>query len=279
MSRNSAIFYVSAFFGLWLIASPFLSSETKCAMIASDCISGFLVILFSLMRRPWSIACVGLWLQLAPLFFWATSSTTYATDTFIGAALIIASVILPEEKIEKSGNIPPRMDHNPSSWSRRVAIAFLALGAHLSARYMASYQLGYIDTIWDPVFDDGKGTWYVITSDISKMFPVSDAGLGAFAYMMELLLVFKGDDARWRKMPWVVACFGFLVVPVGIVSSLLIFLQPVVVGHLCFWCLLTAFFMLIMVILTVGEVKAMYRFVKDSMKQGKSFNKLFWQNL
>lgn len=244
-------------------------------MVMSDVISGALIILFSLMRRPWAIAGVGVWLQLAPLFCWASSSYSYITDTFIGVAAIAFAVIMPDEKDEGVG-IPPGMNHNPSSWSRRIPIAFLALGAHLSARYMASYQLGYIDTIWDPVFDDGKGTWYVITSKISDLFPCSDAGLGAFAYMLEVLLVLKGGTRRWHTMPWIVGFFGFLVVPVGIVSSVLIFLQPLVVGHWCFWCLLTAFFMLLMVILTIGEVIASWQFITRSMKAGIPFKKVFW---
>ena len=249
------------FLGLWLIVSSIFSNELHHSMIVSDVLSGVLLMLFSWTRRAWSVAAVGLWLQLAPLLFWATSSLTYTTDTIVGALAILCSVILPgfQWRSEKS-EIPPGMTHNPSLWRYRLPVFVLALLAHLSARYMASFQLGYISSIWDPVF--GNGTHTVITSDISKMFPVSDAGLGAVAYLLEALLALKGSTTRWKTAPWIVAAFGVLVVPVGIVSTLLILSQPLVVGAWCFWCLLTAFFMVLMILFTWNEVKATYRILR-----------------
>ncbi|MBS4167482.1 hypothetical protein [Parachlamydia sp. AcF125] len=59
---------------------------------------------------------------------------------------------------------------------------------------MASYQLGYLDKIWDPILDDG--TLKGMTSFRLKTFPFSDAGLGTFAYTLEILMGFKGDITR-----------------------------------------------------------------------------------
>ena len=45
------------------------------------------------------------------------------------------------------------------------------------SRYLAAYQLGHTGNAWDPFF--GDGTEIIITSDVSKAWPVPDAGLGA----------------------------------------------------------------------------------------------------
>jgi len=48
--------------------------------------------------------------------------------------------------------------------------------------------------------------------------------------MIEFLMAFMGDQARWQTMPRMVTFFGILVVPLGVVSVTLIILQPVAVG-------------------------------------------------
>jgi hypothetical protein len=140
---------------------------------------------------------------------------------------------------------------------------------------MAAFQLGYIHEIWDPFF--GNGTFQVITSKISESFPVSDAGMGALCYTLEALLGWQGDEERWHKMPWLVLSFGILVVPVGIASIILIILQPVAVGFWCGWCLVTAAAMLIMVVLTAGELLAVLQYLTRSVKSGKSLWHVFWK--
>ncbi|MDB6081631.1 MAG: hypothetical protein JWO53_903 [Chlamydiia bacterium] len=271
--------YVSIALGLWLAVTPYMVEEKSQAMAVSDSLSGILVMLFGALSFRPGVTAIGLWLQLAPLIFWAPAAASYLNDTLIGALLIIVSFILPEYGvIEKGPEIPQGASHNPSTWNRRTLVALLAFAAFLSARYMASFQLGYITTVWDPVFDRGLGTFDVITSFISKGFPVSDAGLGSVAYLLEALLALKGGEKRWHTMPWIVACFGFLVIPVGIVSIILICLQPLVVGHYCFWCLLTAFFMFCMIFITFDEVFASIRFVREELARAKdkSFWKIFW---
>ena len=142
------------------------------------------------------------------------------------------------------------------------------------SRYMSAFQLGHISWAWDPLF--GDGTVRVLTSTVSQAFPVSDAGLGAFVYLIELLSGFMGDTRRWRTMPWMVAIFGAAVVPLGIVSVVLIILQPVAVGAWCTLCLLSAFFMLMMVALSLDEVIAMLQFLMQTRRAGKSVWRTFW---
>ena len=142
------------------------------------------------------------------------------------------------------------------------------------ARYMAAYQLGYIRSIWDPFFTPGPQA--VLDSDLSRSFPISDAGLGAVAYMVEALMGFMGDKRRWRTMPWMVTFFGILVVPLGIASITLIILQPLVVGQWCTPCLIAAGAMVVMIALTLDEVVAMVVFLVQAKREGQSLWRTFW---
>ena len=275
--------YVTFALGIWLVASSKMFNESP-VMQTNDAISGILIIIFSLRARnnkhtfsTWLLCLTGIWLQLAPLLFWAPSSASYVNDTLVGAAVIAFSILLVKApgEIDIGPEVPPGWSYNPSAWLQRIPVAFLAFFCFLAARYMASYQLGHITTIYDPLFD--QGTFFVITSDISKSFPISDAGLGSAAYLIEALMALKGGSRRWHTMPWMVTLFGFLVVPVGLVSIILIMLQPLVVGHWCFWCLLTALFMLCMIALTIDEVAASIQFLSDAVKSGKPFWQTFWK--
>jgi hypothetical protein len=116
----------------------------------------------------------------------------------------------------------------------------------------------------------------VLTSDVSKMFPVSDAGLGAVAYAIEVLMGFMGDKRRWRTMPWMVTFFGIVVIPLGFVSIVLIILQPLAVGSWCTLCLLSALAMLFMIALPIDEVVAMGQFLYRRTKGGESLWRAFW---
>ncbi len=246
-------------------------------MRASDIVTAVVIMLLAACGAAWTrwvLCLVGVYLFLAPLIFWAKSSTTYVNDTLIGIALITFSQILPGLFAKPEPSFAPRgWSYNPSSYSQRLPVAFLAFFCCLFARYMGAYELGYIHTIWDPLFPNGTLT--VITSDISKAIPVADAGLGAAAYAIEMLMAVSGSQNRWYQEPWLVALFGFLVVPVGLVSIVLIMLQPIAVGAWCFWCLCTALCMLIMIALTVDEVAASWKFLRQECSSGAPFWKTF----
>src|SRR3546814_1596001 len=75
--------------------------------------------------------------------------------------------------------VPPGWDYNPSTWLQRLPIAILAVIGILLARYLAAYQLGHTANAWDPFFGtQPNGTETIITSDMSRAWPVSDAGVG-----------------------------------------------------------------------------------------------------
>jgi uncharacterized membrane protein len=176
--------------------------------------------------------------------------------------------------MEPGPNVPRGWSYNPSSWPQRAPIITLALVGFFLSRQMATFELHYITSFADPFF--GIGTVRVLTSKVSNAFPIPDAGLGAVAYMIEFLMGFMGDKARWRTMPWMVAFFGILVVPLGIVSITLIILQPLAVGAWCTPCLMAAAAMLVMISLTLDEVVATLLFLFQARQEGQSLWRVFW---
>ncbi len=266
------------FLGLWQWAAPYTFGYVD----HTHLFTGALLIIggFYLRRRQtlgiaWAIAFVGLWLQLAPLIFWAKAPAAYLNDTLIGFLVILCSIILPSHAEKEASALPPGWSYNPSTWPSRILIAFFACAGWFISRYLAVYQLGYIDTMWDPFF--GNGTVNVITSDVSRAFPISDAGLGAASYTIELLLACYGGPMRWRRTPWLVIIYGILVVPVSLVSIGLIILQPVAVGSWCTLCLMTAVCMLLMATLAVGELALVLQMFAKARRQKMALLPLFWK--
>lgn len=277
--------YVTILLGVWLVLTPLSFSSKSFILQCSDIVSGLLLVLFGFCSlsikkiwAPWAVSLVGIWLQFAPLLLKAQDTFVYLNDTLVGALAIALAILIPSTPGDTTNGpeVPPGWSYNPSSWLQRLPIIFFGFTGWFIARYMAAYQMGYLNTIWDPIFGD-QGTLKVITSDLSKSFPISDAGLGALAYTLEALMACKGSSRRWQTMPWMVIFFGILVVPLGFVSILLIICQPLIVGHWCFWCLLTALCMLMMIALTIDEVFAVLQHLWDVKKSNLPFWKIFWQ--
>jgi len=275
--------------GVWLLTSPVTLGYTTAAMTWNDVIAGALVSILSFVvmrprfdRARWGLALVGCWLLVAPLVLWTPDPAAYANGTLVGSLIIAFSVLIPDMPGRRHFAVvqgigpdkPPGWTYNPSGWFQRGPIIAMALVGMFGSRYLAAYQLGHIDSVWDPVF--GDGTRRVLESDVSKGFPVSDAGLGAVAYMLEALSGFMGGRDRWRTMPWMVALFGIMVVPLGVVSIVLVMLQPISVGAWCFICLFTAGAMLIMVAPAMDEIVAMGQFMAGARREGQPLWRVFW---
>lgn len=282
--KNKVSLFLSAL-GVWLLAAPTMFGDKGSKMCLNDIISGALLFFLGLLIYKtkkkvfcYAAALLGVWLQLAPLFFWAKDSGAYLNDTLVGIFVIVLAFLIPgmtaEEQEEGTEN-PAGWSFNPSAFAPRVITVFLAMICWFLARYLAAYQLGYIDHIFDPFF--GNGTTLVITSSLAQGFPVSDAGLGAFAYSMEFVLGVIGGSRRWRSMPWLSVVFGLLVVPAGMVSILLIVSQPVIVGAWCGLCLMIASCMLVMIVMTAPEVFAALQLLYQTKKAGRPFWKTFWK--
>jgi nucleoside-diphosphate-sugar epimerase/uncharacterized membrane protein len=276
--------------GLWLITSAFALDLKSAGLQMSDITGGALVIILATLSitgtpfwklwAPWANTLVGLWLLFAPLVFWAPTSAGYANDTLLGALVVVFAVLAPGMpmapgmSMEPGPDVPRGWSYNPSSWPQRAPIIALALVGFFLSRQMAAFELGHVTTLSDPFF--GMGTERVLTSDVSRAFPIPDAGLGAVAYMVEFLMGFMGDKRRWRTMPWMVTFFGILVVPLGIVSITLIILQPLAVGAWCTPCLIAAAAMLVMIALTLDEVVAMCQFLVKAHQEGQPLWRTFW---
>ncbi len=265
--------------GVWLLFTPLLFGVATSPCGISDALCGLALIAGGLLLRSRlqlgiGLLGVGVWLQLSPLVFWAPSALSYLNDTGVGMlAVILAFQWLPKKEEENVS--PSGWSFNPSGWPHRRALAVLALLCACCARYMALFQLGYRDSVWDPFF--AGGTLHVITSPLSRSFPLSDAGLGALCYTLEFLLAWQGGVDRWIRMPWLVFSFAFLVIPVGVISIILIISQPLVVGAWCSWCLATALLMLLMIVLAAPEFVATCRLLASSKARGESPLKVFWR--
>lgn len=277
---------LNALIGLWLLAAPFMLAYESNALIRSDLLSGAVIFIFSITSLfsrnifpPWIVSFAGLWLLFAPLIFWAPAASIFINDTLAGSLVIAFAMIIPgipgKKMVPLYPENPPGWDYNPSEWLQRAPIIALAFVGFFISAYLAFYQLGYIPFVWDPFFKDG--TKNVLESDVSKAWPVSDAGLGAVSYLLEVLSGFMGDTRRWRSMPWMVVVFGILVIPVGVVSIVLVILQPLAVGFWCTLCLITAVAMLIMVSPALDEVIATGQFLIQARREGKPFWRTFFK--
>jgi uncharacterized membrane protein len=264
---------------LWLIASPTALGDVSRPLLVSDIASGLALAVCSLLafRREsaaWVACGVGLWVMSAPLVFWARNAAAYNNDTLVGALIVVFAVIVPRLDRHESPTLPPGWSYNPSDWNQRLPIVFLAMIGFLSSRYLAAFQLGHIETVWDPFF--GDGTQRVLTSGISEWFPVSDAGLGALSYLLDAIAGLIGGTRRWRTMPWMALLFGFFIIPPGVTSIVLVILQPIGVGAWCTVCLITAVVMLLMVPPALDEVIAATQFLLRVRRAGGKTWRAFW---
>jgi uncharacterized membrane protein len=175
-----------------------------------------------------------------------------------------------------TGNIPPGWDYNPSSWPQRTPLIIVALVGFFIALYLGLYQVEIIPAVWDPFFD--KGSERVLTSFISEAFPVPDALLGAFGYILDVVTGIIGKTDRWKTMPWIVILFGIAVGPLGLVSVVLVILQPVLVGAWCSLCIVTAILSVVMIGPAIDELLASLQYLQRVKRAGHSVWKAFWGN-
>ena len=228
------IYWMVVLLGIWMILSPLTFDYGKAvvepsggrsvwlslahriqAMEWSDMISGVLLLFFGYRaltpNRPisvWICCFIGIWLNMAPLIFWSPSAAAYLNDTLVGMLVISLTILIPGMPnmimyMKMGSEVPPGWSYNPSSWPQRWIMIVTGFLGFIASRYLAAFQLGYIDTVWDPFF--GSSSESVLNSAMSHALPISDAGLGSLAYTLEFLMGFMGSPSRWRTMPWMVA--------------------------------------------------------------------------
>lgn len=272
--RNLWAPFLNVALGSWLATSPLILGYESSLMTWSDVVSGVLVAGLALLSLSlswqmgiarWGLAALGLWVMTAPLVFWAPTAAAYLNGTLVGALIVGFAVLVrpaPGPSIVASTTgptIPIGWDYCPSSWFQRLPIILLAFVGLYISRYLAAFQLGHIDGVFEPFFlgqaaNPQNGTEEIITSTVSEAWPVPDAGLGALTYMMEILVGIVGSQRRWRTMPWLVVLFGIMIVPLGAVSITFIIIQPIVIGTYCTLCLVAAAAMLLQIPYSIDEL-------------------------
>ncbi len=306
LQKTQWIWWMVILLGIWLAVGPmtfsyhrqlvepaggrqvWLEASTRAwVLLVNDVVCGLLLVVLGwrslVPNRPvmmWGACFVGIWLNFAPLLFWAPKAAIYLNDTLVGSLVIALTILIPGmpnmiHYMKMGPDKPPGWSYNPSSWPQRSIMIALGFAGWLVSRHLAMFQMGYITQPWEPFF--GDGSVLVLTSKMSESLPISDGGLGALAYTFEFLMGWMGSPARWRTMPWMVTFFGILVIPLGLVHIFLVISQPVVVGHWCTFCLLAAAIMLPMIPLEIDEVIAMVQFMRKSRKKGESFWRVFWK--
>jgi uncharacterized membrane protein len=171
-------------------------------------------------------------------------------------------------------HIPPSWDYNPSAWSQRWPLIFIAFVGFLIALYLGLYQLRVIPAVWEPFFGDGSVK--VLNSAISKALPVPDALLGAFGYVLDVITGIIGGTDRWRRKPWIVVLFGIAIGPLGLVSVMLVIFQPVLVGAWCTLCIVTAVISVVMISPAMDELLASLQYLQRVKRNGYPVSKAFW---
>jgi len=171
--------------------------------------------------------------------------------------------------------IPPGWDYNPSAWSQRYPIIGLSLLGVAIAGYLALFQVGVFDDVWEPFFGDGSRK--ILTSWVSElMHPVPDAALGAVGYLVDAITGAVGGRRRWRTMPWMVVVFGLAIGPLGVVSVLLVILQPVLFDSWCTLCLASGVVSVLMIGPAMDETLASLQHLKRVRERGESTWQAFW---
>ncbi|MBA3511025.1 NAD-dependent epimerase/dehydratase family protein [Sphingomonas sp.] len=285
--------FTNIFLGLWLALQPPLIGVDSNALAWSEVGLGLAVILFATLSLSWRLrwarwatAGAGALAMAAPFLFWTENGAAYLSDTLVGGLIFAFAVgtrpeVGPSPLAATAGpHTPPGWSYNPSTWSQRLPIIVLAVVGLEVSRYLAAYQLGHIEGVWEPFFagspaDPRNGTEEIITSHVSEAWPVSDAAVGGYTYALEILTGIVGSRARWRTMPWLVVLFGLMIAPLGVTSIFFIIIQPILIGTWSTLALIAAAAMLVQIPYSLDELLATLQFIRRRVKAGKSWLRVF----
>ncbi|HEY6998778.1 MAG TPA: vitamin K epoxide reductase family protein [Candidatus Binatia bacterium] len=167
--------------------------------------------------------------------------------------------------------IPMGWNHNPSDWAERVVALVFVLTGFGIAVYLALFQLGFLASVWEPIF--GEGANRVLHSPLTRKLAVPDAALGALGYLLEAVLIAAGSNKRWRDQPWIVTLYGLVAASIGAVSLFLIAYQTVFLRAWCTLCLGSAVISIGLMIPAADEFLATLQF----LKRNSSRNEFSWR--
>ena len=106
---------------------------------------------------------------------------------------------------------------------------------------------------------------------------MSDAALGGYTYLLEILTGLVGAKARWRTMPWLVVLFGLMIAPLGVTSIVFVIIQPIVIGTWSIVALIGAAAILIQIPYSLDELIATLQFVRRRMRAGRNGLAVFFR--
>ncbi len=277
---------VNAGLGTWLVTQPPLIGVAEPGLRTAEIGLGAAVIVFASLALSWRLqwarwACAGLGalVMAAPFLFSTANAAAYLSDTLVGALIFGFAVctkpdVGPSPLAALTGpEIPVGWNYNPSTWTQRLPIIALAVVGLYVSRYLAAYQLGHVDSVYEPFFegsvaDPRNGTEEIITSWVSEAWPVSDAAVGGYTYALEILTGLVGSRVRWRTMPWLVVLFGLMIAPLGVVSIFFIIIQPILLGTWSTLALVGAAAMLVQIPYSLDELLASVQFIRRRAKAG-----------
>ena len=280
--------FVNIGLGTWLLTQPALIGVTDPLLRWSETILGVVLMIsaaVALSRRMtwarWICAAIGALVMAAPIVFSTPNGAAYLSDTLVGAIIFGLAVGLKPEPGSSAlaaltgPEVPPGWSYNPSAWTQRLPIIALAIVGLYVSRYLAGYQLGHTAHVWEPFFsgsasDPRNGTEEIITSSVSKAWPVSDAAVGAYTYLLEILTGIVGSRIRWRTMPWLVVLFGLMIAPLGIISIYFIIIQPIVIGTWSTLALIGAAAVLVQIPYSLDEILATLQFLRRRVRAGQN---------
>jgi nucleoside-diphosphate-sugar epimerase len=292
-AENRWAHFVNIALGCWLLSQPPLVGVAEPLLAWSEALLGAGVMVFATLSLSWRLAwarwvcaALGALVMAAPFLFWTSNGAAYLSDTLVGALIFGFAVGAKPEPgpsivARASGPVvPPGWSYNPSEWTQRLPIIALAVVGLIVARYLAGYQLGTIDGVWEPFFtgsadDPRNGTEEIITSHVSEAWPVSDGAVGAYTYMLEIVTGIVGSQRRWRTMPWLVLLFGLMIAPLGITSIFFVIIQPISIGTWSTLALIGAAAMLVQIPYSLDELLATLQFMRRRKRAGKSLLRVF----
>ena len=292
--ENRWAHFVNMGLATWLITQPVLINVTEPLLRWSEILLGVLLLIFATFALSWRAqwarwlcAGIGILVMAVPFLFATENSAAYLSDTLVGALIFgLAVCTKPEPGVSAIAAltgpaVPPGWSYNPSEWTQRLPIIALAILGLYVSRYLAAYQLGYIPHVWDPFFagsatDPQNGTEEIITSWVSTAWPVSDAAVGGYTYLLEILTGIVGSRMRWRTMPWLVVLFGLMIAPLGITSIFFIIIQPVLIGTWSIIALIGAAAVLVQIPYSLDELLATLQFLRRRALAGQHWLRIFF---
>jgi hypothetical protein len=281
--------FVNLGLATWLITQPLLINVEEPLLRWSEVVLGAALLVCAALALSWRAqwarwlcAAIGALVMAVPFLFSTHNAAAFLSDTLVGALIFgLAVGTKPEAGASAIAKytgpvVPPGWSYNPSDWTQRIPIIALAvLGLYVS-RYLAAYQLGHIPDVWDPFFagsptDPQNGTEEIITSWVSEAWPVSDAAVGGYTYLLEILTGIVGSRMRWRTMPWLVLLFGLMIAPLGITSIFFIIIQPLAIGTWSTIALIGAVAVLVQIPYSLDELLATLQFMRRRAQAGQNW--------